>query len=189
MPTDRPNNRPLDDGDQTVHSDAKSAAEEPTTAIGRFAATVSTAAGVLSGICIVGILLIVCSEVVLRQFKASMLVTDEIAGYLNAAAVFLGLAYTLREGGFIRVEIVYDSLPAFWKLVARWIFTIIAAIFVAIILHYSVQHVLYAFNQDTRAISVLNTPEWLPQSVMVIGLAVLLLQLVAFLIERVRNVP
>ncbi len=177
-----------------MHAEAKPSAyskdsEGPPNAFSRFANALSTAAGVLAGACIVGILVLVCAEVVLRQFKMSMLVTDEIAGYLNAAAVFLGLAYTLKSGGFIRVEIVYDSMPRPIQLAARWIFTIIATAFVAIILYYSVLHVMYAFNQDTRAVSVLNTPEWVPQAVMVVGLAVLLVQLMAFLIARVRNVP
>jgi TRAP-type C4-dicarboxylate transport system permease small subunit len=173
-----------------VHSEGKPAdIAAPTTAIGRIADKVSTAAGVVAGLCVVGILLIVCAEVVLRQFKHSMLVTDEIAGYLNAALVFLGLAYTLKSGGFIRVEVVYDSMPHGLRIIARWIFTSVATVFVATILYYAFVHVQYAFVQDTRAVSVLSTPEWFPQSVMVIGLAVLLLQLVAYLVERVRNVP
>jgi len=166
-----------------------SAAAPPASAIGRLAERISNIAGVLAGVCVVLILLIVCSEVVLRQFKRSMLVTDEIAGYFNAALVYLGLAYTLRSGGFIRVELVYDALPHALRQLARWVFTGIAAVFVAITLYFATVHVMYAFNQGTRAVSVLDTPEWLPQSVMIIGLAVLLLQLVALLIDRVRNVP
>jgi TRAP-type C4-dicarboxylate transport system permease small subunit len=173
-----------------MHSEGKPAdIAPPATAFGRFAGAVSTAAGVLSGACVGAILLIVCAEVLLRQFRHSMLVTDEIAGYLNAAAVFLGLAYTLKSGGFIRVEVVYDSLPPSLHRAARWLFTLVATIFVGMILYYAVLHVLYSFEQDTRAVSVLETPEWIPQSVMVAGLAVLFLQLVAFLVERVRNVP
>ncbi len=167
----------------------KDTSTAPDTAFGRFALRLSNAAGVLAGLCVVGILVLVCAEVGLRQFKRSMLVADEIAGYLNAALVFLGLAYTLAHGGFIRVEVVYDAMPQPLKLLSRWVFTSVAAVFIATILFYAVQHVQYAFVQDTRAVSVLDTPEWLPQSVMVIGLAVLLVQLVAFLVERVRNVP
>ncbi len=173
-----------------MHSEGKPAdVPPPTTAIGRIADKVSTAAGVVAGLCVVGILLIVCAEVVLRQFKHSMLVTDEIAGYLNAALVFLGLAYTLKSGGFIRVEVVYDAMPPALRMIARWVFTSIATVFVGTILYYAAVHVQYAFVQDTRAVSVLDTPEWIPQSVMVIGIAVLFLQLVAYLVERVRNVP
>ncbi len=173
-----------------MHSEGKPAdVPPPTTAIGRIADKVSTAAGVVAGLCVVGILLIVCAEVVLRQFKHSMLVTDEIAGYLNAALVFLGLAYTLKSGGFIRVEVVYDAMPPALRMIARWVFTSIATVFVGTILYYAAVHVQYAFVQDTRAVSILDTPEWIPQSVMVVGIAVLFLQLVAYLVERVRNVP
>jgi len=162
---------------------------KPSTAFGRFAEAISNAAGVLSAVCVIAILIIVCAEVVLRQFKHSMLVTDEIAAYLNAAVVFLGLGYTLKNGGFIRVELLYDALPPALRQCAKWLFTLIAAVFVGMILYYATLHVLYAFEQDTRAISVLETPEWIPQSVMVLGLAVLFLQIIAFLVERVRNVP
>ncbi len=172
-----------------MHSEGSSSTPPPETAVGRLADRISTAAGVLAGVCIVAILLVVCTEVVLRQFRQSLLVTDEIAGYLNAAAVFLGLAYTLKSGGFIRVEVVYDAMPPALKALARWVFTTIATVFVGVILYYAFLHVRYAFSHDTRAVSVLETPEWIPQSVMVIGLSVLILQLIAFLVERVRNVP
>jgi TRAP-type C4-dicarboxylate transport system permease small subunit len=163
--------------------------EPPATAFGRFADAMSTAAGVIAGVAVMAILLIVCAEVVLRQLNHSMLVTDEIAGYLNAGVVFLGLAYTLKSGGFIRVELLYDALPSRLRLAATWLFTLLAAITIGMLLYYCVLHVQYAFDQDTRAISILETPEWIPQAVMVIGLAVLLLQIIAFLVERVRNVP
>lgn len=161
----------------------------PSTAIGRLADVISNAAGVLSAVCVIAILIIVCAEVVLRHLNHSMLVTDEIAGYLNAGVVFLGLGYTLKNGGFIRVELLYDVLPAGLRLAVKWLFTLISGVTVGILLYYSVLHVIYAFEQDTRAISILETPEWIPQSVMAIGLAVLLLQIVAFIVERVRNVP
>jgi TRAP-type C4-dicarboxylate transport system permease small subunit len=181
------------DGDESVLGGEKPGAGATSTAtgtaFGRFADAVSYASGVVAGVCVVAILLVVCAEVVLRQFRQSMLVTDEIAGYLNAAAVFLGLAYTLRSGGFIRVEVVYDALPRQMRRAAAWVFTTIATLFTGVILYYAIQHVAYAFVQDTRAVSVLGTPEWIPQSVMVVGLLVLALQLVAFLIDRVRNVP
>lgn len=161
----------------------------PETALGRVADKISNAAGVLSGVCVAAILVIVCAEVLLRHIGHSMLVTDEIAGYLNAAVIFLGLGYTLKSGGFIRVELLYDALPSVLRLAAKWLFTLISGVAIGVLLYYAALHVRYAFEQDTRAISILETPEWIPQSVMAIGLAVLLLQIVAFIVERVRNVP
>lgn len=150
---------------------------------------IARACGVLSALAIVGILVIVCTEAVLRQFQASLLVTDEIAGYLNAAAIFLGLAWTLREGGFIRVEILYDRAVGNLKRALRWLVVLTAAAFTATILWVCVRHVVYAYERDTKAVSIIETPEWIPQSVMVLGLAILLLQLVAWIVDRVRRIP
>ena len=158
-------------------------------ALDRFVGRLAHACGVLSGLAIVAILVIVCVETVLRQFQASLLVTDEVAGYLNAAAIFLGLAWTLREGGFIRVEILYDRATGAMRQALRWLIVLTAVAFTAVLLWVCARHVVYAYDRDTRAVSILDTPEWIPQSVMVVGLAVLLLQLLAWILTRVRNIP
>jgi TRAP-type C4-dicarboxylate transport system permease small subunit len=155
----------------------------------RFIGRVAWACGVLAGAAIVAILVIVCIETVLRQFQASLLVTDEIAGYLNAAAIFLGLGWTLREGGFIRVEILYDRTTGWTRQALRWLIVLTATLFTAVLLWVCVRHVVYAYGRDTRAVSILDTPEWIPQSVMMVGLAILLLQLLAWILMRVRNIP
>lgn len=158
-------------------------------ALDRWVARLAGACGVLAAIAVVAILAIVCVETVLRQFQASLLVTDEIAGYLNAAAIFFGLAWTLREGGFIRVELLYDRAVGSLKQALRWLIVLTATVFTAIALWVCVLQVIYAFDRDTRAVSIIDTPEWIPQSVMVLGLAVLLLQLVAWIVDRVRHIP
>lgn len=155
----------------------------------RLVGRVARACGVLAGLAIVAILVIVCVETVLRQFRASLLVTDEVAGYLNAAAIFLGLAWTLREGGFIRVEILYDRATGTMRQALRWLIVLTAAAFTAVLLWVCTRHVIYAYNRDTRAVSILDTPEWIPQSVMAVGLAILLLQLLAWIVARVRSIP
>jgi TRAP-type C4-dicarboxylate transport system permease small subunit len=158
-------------------------------ALDRWVGRVAWACGVLAAIAVVAILAIVCVETVLRQFQASLLVTDEIAGYLNAAAIFLGSAWTLREGGFIRVELLYDRVAGRLKQALRWLIVLTATAFTAITLWVCIRQVIYAFDRDTRAVSIIDTPEWIPQSVMVLGLAVLLLQLLSWIVDRVRHIP
>ena len=171
-------------------SDGPSAAEiQAATAFGRFVNAVANGSAVLAGVAVVAILMLVCVEVVLRQFNNSLLVVDEICGYLNAAAVFLGLAYTLRDGGFIRVELIYDLLKGAIRQAVRWLIVITGAIYVAVLLYFTIVHVYYLYQKDVRAVSIIETPEWIPQTVAGIGLAVLLLQLIAFIVNRVRNVP
>ena len=158
-------------------------------ALDRWVGRVAWACGVLASVAVVAILVIVCVETVLRQFQSSLLVTDEVAGYLNAAAIFLGLAWTLREGGFIRVELLYDLAVGRLKQALRWLIVLTATAFTAITLWVCVLQVIYAFDRDTRAVSIIDTPEWIPQSVMVLGLAILLLQLLSWIVDRVRHIP
>lgn len=160
-----------------------------TTPFGRLVNGIANAAAVVSGVAIVIILLLVCIEVVLRQFNKSLLVVDEICGYLNAAAVFLALAYTLRDGGFIRVELVYDNLKGAVKQAVRWFIVVTGTVYVAVLLYFTIIHVYYLHQKDVRAVSIIETPEWIPQTAAIVGLACLLLQLVAFIVNRVRNVP
>jgi TRAP-type C4-dicarboxylate transport system permease small subunit len=161
----------------------------PRGALDRWVGRLAWACGVLAALAVVAILAIVCLETVLRQFQSSLLVTDEIAGYLNAAVIFLGLAWTLREGGFIRVELLYDRARGGLKQALRWLIVLTATVFSALTLWVCVRQVIYAFDRDTRAVSIIDTPEWIPQSVMVLGLAVLLLQLLAWIVDRVRRIP
>lgn len=174
-------------GPGTVQSDA--AGLPPEGAIGRLAERISYFSAVIAALMTIMILAIICVEVVLRMTKRSLLVSDEIAGYLNAALVFLGLAYTLREGGFIRVELLYDRLRGAARHAVRWLIVLSSFIYVAVLLYYAVGHVVYSYRTDTRAVSVIETPEWIPQSFMAIGLAVLLVQLLAFIVDRVRRIP
>ena len=158
-------------------------------AIDRVVGRIAHAGALLAAAAIVAILVMVCAETALRQFRLSLLVTDEIAGYLNAAAVFLGLAWTLREGGFIRGELLYDRAKGLVRSALRWLIGLTSLAFAVAMLWVCARHVLYALQHDTRAVSIIETPEWIPQSVMVVGLAILLLQLLAWLVGRFRNIP
>ncbi|MBZ1351492.1 TRAP transporter small permease [Alcaligenaceae bacterium LF4-65] len=146
-------------------------------------------AGYIAGAAVVLILVLVCIEVIARQFGASTQVADEFAGYLNAIVIFLGVGYALKEGAFIRVEIVYDKLKGATRNLAQWIIVVTSLIFAVVLTYFLAMHTLYAFEQDIRAVSVVETPEWLPMLVVTIGCLILVVQLVMFLVTRFKNLP
>ncbi len=157
--------------------------------IGRLVDRLVRGGGYLAGLSVVLILVLVCVEVVARMFNHSTMVADELAGYLNVGIIFFGLAYTVREGGFIRIELLYDRLRGSWLVAARWFIVTTSLLFTLALTFFIALHVQYAYVRDTRAISVLNTPEYIPMTIMVVGCALLLLQLLAFLFDRVRRIP
>jgi TRAP-type C4-dicarboxylate transport system permease small subunit len=145
------------------------------------------AGAVIAAAAVVLMLVLVCIEVVMRQFHRSTMVADELAGYLNVVVVFLGMAYTLREGGFIRVELLYDRMSRRGRRAADLFSALVSLVFVVLLGWFLILHVAYAYQHDTRAVSVLQTPEWLPQTVMVLGCLVLAIQLAAYAVHRTRN--
>lgn len=146
--------------------------------------------GAISALAILAILVLVCVEILMRNLLGrSTMISDEVAGYLNAAAVFLGLGYTLRERAFIRVDSLYSKLRGRLLTTCRWAFTLTTVATVAVLLYYMGKHVLYLYANSVRSDSLTQTPLYIPESVVVAGLAVLLLQLLTYVVKRVRDVP
>lgn len=146
--------------------------------------------GALAAAAIVGILVLVCVEIAMRNILGrSTMISDEVAGYLNAAAVFLGLGYTLREGAFIRVDSLYAKLRGRVLMAARWAFTLVTMVSLLVLLNYVGKHLVYLYTNNVRSDSLSQTPLYIPASVVALGLLVLVLQLGTYILKRVRDVP
>lgn len=143
----------------------------------------------LSALSVVLIMVLVCVEVLARQlFNTSTMIADEMGAYLNAAIIFLGAAYTLREGGFIRVEVLYDRVSGGVRKLIDLFCSLVSLAFVVVTGWFMIEHVQYAYQHDTRAVTVLQTPEYLPQSLMIIGSVLMALQLLVITFRPPRRV-
>jgi len=151
--------------------------------------TIVNVSGWLAGVSTILILVLVCTEVVVRQFGTSLQIADEFSGYLNAAIIFLGLGYALREGAFIRVEIVYEKLKGPMLTLVRAFIVLTSLGFTVVLTYFLFSHTVYLFEQDTRAVSILHTPEWIPMTAVVVGMMVLLIQLLVYLFTKFKNLP
>jgi TRAP-type C4-dicarboxylate transport system permease small subunit len=129
-------------------------------------------------------------EIILRNlFGRSTMFADEMCGYLNVGVVFLGLAYTLARGGFIRVEMVYRHLKGAAKRAADWYAVIVSLAFASTLLYQMVKYTIYSFVNDVRSPEVTATPQYIPQLLVVIGVSVLVVQLLVFAARRCRGLP
>ncbi len=173
-----------------VQSESSSPAEAEKSGFARFADSLSLVSGVLAGVAVILILAIVCAEILLRNLAGrSLLIGDELCGYLNMAVVFLGLGYTLREGGFIRVELLYDVMSHSWRAASRWFFVLTSIIFVCAMLHYSLKHLVYLYGAGIRSDGLTEMLLYIPQAPVVVGSAILLIQLLSYVLGRMNKVP
>jgi TRAP-type C4-dicarboxylate transport system permease small subunit len=132
-------------------------------------------------------LLIMASVVARYIFNRPFLYVDEIASYLLVSLVFLGLAYTLKEGGHIRVEMLVDRLTRKAQSVLGKVTTSIAVVWALAILIGVIGLWLRYLTGGVRGYGTLQAPLWVPTLPLVIGGAFLLLQVLAEIIKAFQS--
>jgi TRAP-type C4-dicarboxylate transport system permease small subunit len=144
---------------------------------------------VLGGLSLAAIFVMMLLEVVLRPFRISPVGVDQIVGFLNVAVVFLGMAYSLRTGSFVRVELIYNLLNKKLQHLVQWFIVVASLLFVCVLFYYTLDYVIYSYGNNILSLGMLTFPEFYPRSIVVVGLGLVVLQLALWLMQRVRDVP
>lgn len=135
-------------------------------------------------ICIVTMTGLVTIEIIARTlFDKSTLIADEYTGYLLVAMTFFGGAYALSKGDFLRVDIIYSKFKGVNKRIMDIINGVIALIYITILTYFCYSLFLYSFKGHVVSIYFSQTPLFYPQSIMVLGSIMLLLQVITELIN------
>ena len=125
-----------------------------------------------------------------KFFHLSMAVSDEYGGYALAVGGMWALAYTLRTGGHVRIDVLLPYLPRPVRLVLDYSALAVMVAFAAMIAIYAWRLAIDSFTGDARAMSFVRTPLFVPQGLMALGFSVLSLEagviLLAGIAESVR---
>ncbi len=136
---------------------------------------------------VVAMALLIFTEVICRNLLGfSLMVTDEIAGYLLVGLVFLGMPVALAKGALFRVELVLNRLPRRPRAWLELVFNLLSLAFSLVLLVQLWRFVFDTWQRGVRAPTVLATPLYLPQSLMVIGTASLVCVLVLHVVRDIR---
>lgn len=141
--------------------------------------------GVCAALCLIGILGLIVLQMLARWTGEVFPGAPNYAGYAMAAASFFAFASALGRGAHIRVSILLNAVPAKIKYVMElWCFgigTTIAAYFT----YYAYEFVYFSwrFNEISQGQDAVHL--WIPQSVMIIGGALLTLCLLDNLIHLI----
>jgi TRAP-type C4-dicarboxylate transport system permease small subunit len=130
-------------------------------------------------------------EIILRSaFDTSTYVLDEFVGYGVAASTFLGLGYTLHNGGLIRVNLVLAKIRHRGLRQALEILCITAcfSVFAVVWLNFW-NSITRNWARGTVSETVAAVPMWIPEGLLLLGLTIFLLQLFAYAIRVVRGEP
>ena len=142
-----------------------------------------------SGVAIILMILLITLEVAGRKlFGFSTLVADEFSGYLLVVTTFMGGAYTLKMKGFTRMEVIYNRFKGGGRCIVDLVFNLVSLLFLTIVDYWLWVHIASSYQSGLTSISIFQTPLYIPQLFMGIGVTFLglevILEIVAlFLVE------
>jgi TRAP-type C4-dicarboxylate transport system permease small subunit len=155
------------------------------------------AAGTLAALAILTICLLVSAQVGLnilaRIGGPSLSFTipsyADFAGFSLAAASFLAMAYTLRAGAHIRVNLLVSRLPQRGQWIAEIVALVLGAAITGYATWYAVLLLAESLHYGDTSSGIVAIPLWIPQCTMVAGLGLLTIALLDTLVGSLRRRP
>ncbi|MSP67261.1 MAG: TRAP transporter small permease [Alphaproteobacteria bacterium] len=121
-------------------------------------------------------------EIILRAFSRSTYIMDEMVGYGVAGTTFLALAHSFETSALIRVNLLLEKLERggmarrvvelFCSCSTLWVMTIV--------IQYFWNSVSRNFIRGAVSETIAEIPLWIPEGVVLIGMAVFWLQLLTY---------
>ncbi|MBL4739901.1 MAG: TRAP transporter small permease [Sneathiella sp.] len=102
----------------------------------------------------------------------------DFTGFFLAAASFLALAYTLREGGHIRVSLLLQLLPKKIQHFAEIWCLGLAGCMSSFFTYYTGRLVFESWTYNDLSAGMIAVPIWIPQSSILVGLGILSIALI-----------
>lgn len=137
---------------------------------------------------LVAMIVMISMEAIARNiFHTSLQITDEVGGYLLVAITFLSMSVAEANGAFHRVELVQMRLSRKAQLASQTIFDVLSLAASAAVTWQLIRLTMNSWRSEDVAATPLQTPLWIPQSVMGLGMALLCLALVRSILVKLAR--
>lgn len=152
-----------------------------------FTSRLSYLAAQLGMVAIVLMAVHILVEIIMRAFwSTSTFILDEFVGYEVAAMTFLGLGAGLDDKVLLRVNLLLLPLKG-WLRVAVEIINAMATLLVfGFLTFHLIRQTVRSFERGTTSLSILETPLWIPQSILVFGLVIFCIQLTGLMAKALH---
>ncbi len=111
----------------------------------------------------------------------------EFSGFFLAAASFLALAYTLRHGGHIRVNLLISRLGPRSRRATEAFALAVGAALTGFFAWHTLLMVIDSWRFHEVSYGIVAVPLWIPQSAMFLGLVVLFIAFLDDLLQVLRG--
>lgn len=161
-------------------------------AVHRLIRALSDLGMVLSVVVLVGMTLLILAEVALRNLTGgSTHVMNELVGYGVATMTMVALGHCLEEGALIRMTMLLGLFrPASATRRALEVAAVLMALLAtSVALRYFLRSVARSLERGYVSETAARIPLWLPEAITAAGLAVLILQLLSYLLRLLAGAP
>ncbi|WOH84580.1 TRAP transporter small permease [Bradyrhizobium sp. BEA-2-5] len=149
---------------------------------------VENASEAICALFLVAMIILIGAEAIARNvFSTSLQITDEIGGYLLVATTFLSMSVAEAHGAFHRVELIQARLGQSARIVSQIIFDLMSLIATAFVTWQLGRLVMNSWRSEDVAPTPLQTPLWLPQTTMALGMLLLCFALVRTILVKIRH--
>ena len=136
---------------------------------------------------VIAMLALVFTGVIGRFINYPLHFVEEYCGYLEAGLIFLPLSFVLRRAEHIRLDILVDHFPHRIKKFFESGNLIISLGVILVLAIGVTQLIVGSFLTGRRAYSVMETPLWPVQSVILAGLVLFAIQIVMKIKETLKD--
>lgn len=134
--------------------------------------------GGLAALCVLTILLLMLYAAAGRVLEWRVSWVNDVVAWLCAAAAFLGMAYSFRNGDFVRVTLVLESVPERVRRQLEVLSLAIAAVAIGYLGYWAARFTYESWEFNDIAGNMVAIPIWIPQMSFVVGTAILVLAVV-----------
>jgi len=142
----------------------------------------------LASMLLVSLVCLVITEIFIRHFfDMSTMIADEYSGYIYLASIFLGLAYTFENKAHIRINIITSKLSQKSNTFIDVFAGLITIAVLAFVLYRTILFTYDSYEMEMLSEAVSETPLYLTQLVMPIGIILFILSILSFVLKGLKN--
>lgn len=143
--------------------------------------------GAAAALCVLAILLLMVGASVGRLMQWRVSWVNDVVAWLCAAAAFLGMAYSFRNGDFVRVTLLIEAVAAPVRRSLELLSLTVATVAIGYLAWWAARFTWESWEFNDIAGNMVPIPIWIPQMSFVVGALLFLVAVVDELVAVLRG--
>ncbi len=143
--------------------------------------------GLLAALCVLAILILMIGASVGRSLDWRVGWVNDVVAWLCAAAAFLGMAYSFRNGDFVRVTLLLETVSPPVRRTLEVACLSVAMIAIGYLGYWAARFTYESWEFNDIAGNLVAIPVWIPQMSFVVGAVILVIAVLDECVQVLRG--